>query len=184
MHRNTLLGVALRNALTELSEREVPADTDSGATEHFDLTAAQSNAVWAAFDAAMDAALREAPKKSTVEVQSAPQQQATNSSNTKAKRLRAEVVEEGEAAGEEMEEEEEEVAESSGEAGGTVKVAAGTEFPVYRFVDGVWTVVLKDPVITVTTEEGARSRLGGRKRVTQETMRCDFLEIHAKEISK
>lgn len=166
MHRECLLGVALAKALQEIEE-------ENGVQ----LTPLQRRAIWQCYDATMDEVLRDVPRGSVVAVEApSPAELVRKEIERRARRSSGDV--------------ELAAKRTRPESGGTAdlpiddKGAEAVElpfsalnFPMYRCIDGVWTIILKDPMVTICCSSAA----GGGGAV-QETLHLDYLKIVAKEI--
>ncbi|CCW59930.1 unnamed protein product [Phytomonas sp. EM1] len=157
MYRESLLGVALAATLEEISEKHP-------------LTREQKEHLWRIFDETMDSCLSEVPVMSRICVKM-PSGRASA----------APVA--GEQQGPEGRSSEEGPAECPQEgAPPTTSQAAcesssrvgeeedATVFPVYRMIDGLWTILLKDPIVQVRDEFG-----------TETEVQLDYLKVYLKD---
>jgi hypothetical protein len=109
------------------------------------LNSKQREAVWATFDLSMDKALEEVPAGCVVKVHTTPPQQSKLPAST-----------------------------SSGETPcASVTVAPEHQFPLYRKINGVTTIVLKDPVVVVSKRNGE-----------EESLNLDYLTVRIKDVTE
>lgn len=142
MYRETIIAASLASALDELRSP-------------LGLTEDQVDQIWSIFDRTMDETLNDVPTDCDMTIHTSPPVR-------------------GNAAPSIPIPSHESPASSSGEArttdAPTVGVAAPSlEFPLYRIQDGVWTVILKDPVVTIRTA----------KRT--ETIALDYMKCYLKD---
>lgn len=141
MYRETLLGSALSAVLEE-----------AGAS----LSESHKQHLWKLFDETMEECLSEAPVMTQIHV------------STPAKRPivvpaeQPQLVTESSAVARQP--------EGSSVTSSDVLTDDGTEFPVYRLVDDLWTVLLKDPEVTVRDELGHERKL-----------HLDYLKVQLRE---
>lgn len=148
MYRETLLGVALAGALDELRPS-------------LQLTDEQCKIIWQEFDRSYDEVLREAPPKTKIQVSSSSvtggSSAVVEGSNLQSSMNADAIPADGTPAA------------SSGEVRVEL-VSPSVQFPVYRVVDGIWTIVLKDVEVKVD---------GGHGNV--EKIKLDYLKCFLKD---
>ncbi|CUG91237.1 Hypothetical protein, putative [Bodo saltans] len=139
MYRETLNAAALACALDELRS----------ATNLSDKQIAQ---IWSTFDRTMDETLNEVPSDCQMTIHTAPPttREGNNASTTTVTTSSS--------------------AETTTPSIPAVELASPSlEFPLYRIHDGMWTVILKDPSVTIRTS----------KRT--ETIQLDYLKCYLKD---
>lgn len=149
MYRDSLLGMALASALAELSDQ---------------LTKQQEAALWRVFDETMDACVMEAPLLSQVTVTVPPPTSFDASGTPPPLHRRADGRSPTPPAVEE---------EQRGDRGEEAIAFDDRQiaFPVYRCVDGVWTILMKNPTVVVRNEQGC-----------SESVQLDYLKVYLKEV--
>ncbi|CBH15504.1 transcription factor IIa, putative [Trypanosoma equiperdum] len=159
MYRESLLGVALGATLAELESDCL-------------LTEGQKQQLWEIFDIAMDRTLAEAPVRSQVRVRtSAPSLvgHATLGGESGLSSIDAPTLSTRPA--------EMEFPLPPSEVTHTVATTPcdvldeEVLYPVYRVKDGMWTILLKDPILELTDATGST-----------ETIRLDYLKVYLKEV--
>ncbi|EPY32108.1 hypothetical protein STCU_02972 [Strigomonas culicis] len=169
MYRQSMLGTALGCALSELTERH-------------GLTEDQKDHIWRVFDETMAESLREAPILSRVFVQQPPPcvRQSRKRARAQAPTIHA-TLEEEDAPAPPGSRAASAAKRACLEGGSTAGVAAGADrplsevvdeiaFPAYRCIRGQWTILLKDPVVSVRDEYGE-----------EENIQLDFLKVHLED---
>eukprot|EP00796_Vickermania_ingenoplastis_P004989 gene4989-3584_t len=133
----------LATALSAALE-EVAPNLNEGQREH----------IWRVFDATMEECLSEAPMMTRVQVHAAPG--LDSASPSAPPQL---ITLDNETSSPEL-------------LGGRAAVSQDAQqvFPVYRCVDGVWTILLKDPQVAVRDEFGQ-----------EETFQLDYLRVYLRE---
>lgn len=158
MYRETLIAASLANALEELR----PA---------LELSDEQVDQIWSTFDRTMSETLSGVPPSSTITVSTKPPGNASKNMGRLPSALLKERGE-GEVGG---------ASPSPAAPGAAVESSLSTvahlatpdiQFPLYRIHDGVWTIVLKDPTVTIQT--GRRS----------ETIQLDYLKCYIRDASQ
>ena len=144
MHRETMVGLALASALAELEEEGKVV-----------LNAKQREAVWVVFDESMDCALEEVPTGCIAKVYTSAAAKSEKRSEIKSPEPRIPT------------DQDESVAPA-------VSVAdVNDQFPLYRKIDGLTTLVLKDPEVVVAKRNGEEERI-----------KLDFLTVRIKDVSE
>lgn len=187
MHRECLLGVALSRALADLDEERAAAQRPDGSRGQR-LTDGQRTAIWSCFDKAMDEVLREGPSSDVIAVEApspaelvrleAQRVAAQRAPNSPAP-LSSDGDDQPSAKRKRRDDDQSERGNGDDESGSEDDVAvphSALNFPMYRCVDGIWTIILKDPKVTLCATNGRGG--GGRG---QETLQLDYLKIVAKE---
>lgn len=154
MYRETLLGIALANALEEMQPT-------------LQLTEEQQKTIWRSFETSFQQVLSDAPKASRLIIRSRPLSDSEAGGGGEGDIPRVQptrpstIIMEPPCASPSVS------VDSSMDASQRVVglAAPQLEFPVYRVVDGVWTIVLKN--VDVCIQDG-----GGK----QETIQLDFLK--------
>ena len=108
------------------------------------LTEEQKAAIWEAFDIEFETMLKEVPPEFTATIRCPKPEPPTKQSSDKTN--------------------------SKGKT--DIVRRADVEYPLYRCVDGKWTIVLQNPTVTLTGDGGEYSK---------ETFKLDFLTIEAEQ---
>lgn len=150
MYRESLLGLALSATLEEMAASS-------------SLTEGQKESIWGVFDATMDKCLAELPMMTRITVRAPPPEMpdASTFAGTSRHLITDPSVRISEAENLNMREE--------GVTAPRDCLGEGLGFPVYRCLDGVWTLILKDPTVEVRDEYGA-----------VEAVRLDYLKVYLK----
>ncbi|CCW67097.1 unnamed protein product [Phytomonas sp. Hart1] len=154
MYRESLLGVALSATLEEISEKHP-------------LTRDQMDHLWRIFDETMDSCLSEVPLMSRINVKVPALMGPTGgkaSSGLPAALVSAEPGPEETPSPSPL---------ADRESAWQIEEDDATVFPVYRMVDGLWTILLKDPIVQVRDEFG-----------TEAEVRLDYLKVYLKDPSQ
>jgi hypothetical protein len=138
-----------RNTMAGLALASALAELESDGRVVLDVK--QREAVWAAFDQSMDQALAETPAGCVVKVEPAASRKLHGNSSSGRSTLAA----------------------SSGAAvTQDATVAPEHRFSLYRKIDGVTTIVLKDPTVVVSKRNGEEERVP-----------LDYLTVRIKDVS-
>ncbi|KAG5463869.1 hypothetical protein LSCM1_00042 [Leishmania martiniquensis] len=159
MYRQSIPGLALAAALAEIQ----PA-----------LTARQEEEIWSVFDAAMQAAVADAPLMSRISVHTPPPASADGGGYVAVTPVASELyvpadAEEG--CGADGAEGIGGKSSSASQSYGALLDDSDIAFPVYRLVDDEWTLLLKDPTVEVRNELGV-----------SEKIQLDYLRVRLKDI--
>lgn len=159
MYRQSIAGLALAAALAEIQ----PA-----------LTPRQEEEIWRVFDAAMQAAVADAPLMSHISVQTPPPSSVGGGGYAAVTSTASELyVPAGAEDGGGMDVEERAVGKptAASQDGETPFEDSHIAFPVYRLVDDEWTLLLKDPTVVVRNELGV-----------SEKIQLDYLRVRLKDV--
>ncbi|CAM43804.1 conserved hypothetical protein [Leishmania braziliensis MHOM/BR/75/M2904] len=159
MYRESIAGLALAAALAEIQ----PA-----------LTPRQEEAIWRVFNAAVQAAVADAPLMSHISVQTPPPSSVGGGGYAAVTSVTSELyVPAGAEDGSKIDVEERAVGKSTAapQEGGAPFDDSHIAFPVYRLVDDEWTLLLKDPTVVVRNELGV-----------SEKIQLDYLRVRLKDI--